>query len=157
APTVFINGKPAHRMGDTTQHCGGGGKLIEGSSNVIIGSASSGGGGAPEMAVGGGGTRGSGSRGATGGAHRSRPPSATARSVAGPAAIASGAAATGPAKQPERKAWIGIKVLDELGNPLKGATVRVLRGGTVVATATVGDGGQVRLDELPESGTYDVE
>ena len=35
--TVMINGKPAHRMGDTDQHCGGVGQMIEGSADVIIG------------------------------------------------------------------------------------------------------------------------
>jgi uncharacterized Zn-binding protein involved in type VI secretion len=36
--TVFINGKPAHRLNDMTLHCEvGTGKLIQGSSNVIIG------------------------------------------------------------------------------------------------------------------------
>jgi uncharacterized Zn-binding protein involved in type VI secretion len=35
--TVFINNKPAHRMNDAVQHCGGIGKLIEGSQNVIVG------------------------------------------------------------------------------------------------------------------------
>jgi uncharacterized Zn-binding protein involved in type VI secretion len=41
SPTVFINGKPAHRVGDATQHCGGNGKLVEGSSNVDVGGAAS--------------------------------------------------------------------------------------------------------------------
>jgi len=35
--TVMINNKPAHRLNDSTQHCGGIGQLIEGSSNVIVG------------------------------------------------------------------------------------------------------------------------
>ena len=35
--TVFINGKPAHRLGDVVRHCGGTGKCIEGSGNVIVG------------------------------------------------------------------------------------------------------------------------
>jgi len=35
--SVFINGLPAHRMGDMTVHCGGIGRLIEGSPNVDIG------------------------------------------------------------------------------------------------------------------------
>jgi uncharacterized Zn-binding protein involved in type VI secretion len=35
--TVFINGKAAHRMGDSDKHCGGMGQLIEGSTNVIVG------------------------------------------------------------------------------------------------------------------------
>lgn len=35
--TVFINNKPAHRMGDMDQHCGGIGTLIEGSPDVIVG------------------------------------------------------------------------------------------------------------------------
>lgn len=35
--TVFINGKPAHRKGDETIHCGGKGTLIEGSNNVMVG------------------------------------------------------------------------------------------------------------------------
>ena len=39
APTVFIDGKRAHRQGDDTKHCGGMGKLIEGSPNVIVGGA----------------------------------------------------------------------------------------------------------------------
>jgi uncharacterized Zn-binding protein involved in type VI secretion len=34
---VFINNIPAHRLGDTTQHCGGVGTLIIGSLNVIVG------------------------------------------------------------------------------------------------------------------------
>jgi uncharacterized Zn-binding protein involved in type VI secretion len=33
----MINGKPAHRMGDMDQHCGGVGQLIEGSGDVIVG------------------------------------------------------------------------------------------------------------------------
>jgi uncharacterized Zn-binding protein involved in type VI secretion len=37
APHVNINGKPAHRMNDAQQHCGGSGKLVAGSANVIIG------------------------------------------------------------------------------------------------------------------------
>jgi uncharacterized Zn-binding protein involved in type VI secretion len=35
--TVLIDNRPAHRMGDTDQHCGGIGFLIEGSPNVIVG------------------------------------------------------------------------------------------------------------------------
>jgi uncharacterized Zn-binding protein involved in type VI secretion len=35
--TVHINGKPAHRMGDPVQACGGIGSLIEGSGNVLVG------------------------------------------------------------------------------------------------------------------------
>ncbi len=35
--TVFIENLAAHRMFDTTSHCGGIGKLVEGSSNVIVG------------------------------------------------------------------------------------------------------------------------
>jgi uncharacterized Zn-binding protein involved in type VI secretion len=35
--TVFINGLQAHRLGDTTAHCGGTGQLIEGSGNVFTG------------------------------------------------------------------------------------------------------------------------
>ncbi|HEY0988262.1 MAG TPA: PAAR domain-containing protein, partial [Kofleriaceae bacterium] len=35
--TVYINGKPAVRIGDKTRHCGGIGTVIEGSTNVIIG------------------------------------------------------------------------------------------------------------------------
>jgi len=35
--TVLINDKPAHRLGDKTQHCGGTGNLVEGSANVIVG------------------------------------------------------------------------------------------------------------------------
>lgn len=35
--TVFVNGQPAIRKGDTTQHCGGVGSTIEGSPNVNIG------------------------------------------------------------------------------------------------------------------------
>ena len=33
--TAFINNKPAHRLGDGTQHCGGIGLLLEGSHNVF--------------------------------------------------------------------------------------------------------------------------
>jgi uncharacterized Zn-binding protein involved in type VI secretion len=35
--TVMINNQPAHRMGDTDQHCGGIGFLVEGSPDVIAG------------------------------------------------------------------------------------------------------------------------
>jgi uncharacterized Zn-binding protein involved in type VI secretion len=35
--TVFINGLPAHRLGDQDQHASGPGKLIEGSPDVNIG------------------------------------------------------------------------------------------------------------------------
>jgi len=35
--TVYINNIPAHRLGDTTTHCGGVGTLIVGSPNVIVG------------------------------------------------------------------------------------------------------------------------
>jgi uncharacterized Zn-binding protein involved in type VI secretion len=35
--TVLINNKPAHRLGDKDQHCGGSGNLIEGSPDVIVG------------------------------------------------------------------------------------------------------------------------
>jgi uncharacterized Zn-binding protein involved in type VI secretion len=31
---IFINGIPAVRLGDATQHCGGFGKMIEGSPDV---------------------------------------------------------------------------------------------------------------------------
>jgi len=56
--TVYINGKPAVRMGDKTRHCGGIGTVIEGSTNVIIGgppgmgSSSGGGGGGGGSAAG---------------------------------------------------------------------------------------------------------
>jgi hypothetical protein len=43
APTVYFNGKKAHRKNDQTQHCGGMGTLVEGSSNVFVGNYSSGG------------------------------------------------------------------------------------------------------------------
>jgi hypothetical protein len=33
----MINNKPAHRMGDQDQHCGGPGQLIEGSADVVAG------------------------------------------------------------------------------------------------------------------------
>jgi uncharacterized Zn-binding protein involved in type VI secretion len=33
--TVFINGKPAARKDDVTQHCGGTGKITQGSLNVF--------------------------------------------------------------------------------------------------------------------------
>lgn len=42
SPTVFINGQPAARKGDITQHCGGVGELVEGSENVLIGDDSDG-------------------------------------------------------------------------------------------------------------------
>jgi uncharacterized Zn-binding protein involved in type VI secretion len=45
-PTVFINGKAAHRMGDQNRHCGGLGQLVEGSPNVIVGNVGGGSGGA---------------------------------------------------------------------------------------------------------------
>jgi len=35
--TVFINGKPAHRKGDMTKHCGGVGELTMGSPTVLVG------------------------------------------------------------------------------------------------------------------------
>jgi len=35
--TVLINGRPAHRMGDTDTHCGGVGFMIEGSPDVLVG------------------------------------------------------------------------------------------------------------------------
>jgi uncharacterized Zn-binding protein involved in type VI secretion len=35
--TVFINNLPAHRMGDTTAHCGCIGMLVEGSPDVLVG------------------------------------------------------------------------------------------------------------------------
>jgi uncharacterized Zn-binding protein involved in type VI secretion len=35
--TVFINGKPAHRKGDMTKHCGGMGELTMGSPTVDVG------------------------------------------------------------------------------------------------------------------------
>lgn len=37
APGVFFNDIAAHRVADTTEHCGGSGLLISGSANVIIG------------------------------------------------------------------------------------------------------------------------
>jgi outer membrane protein OmpA-like peptidoglycan-associated protein/uncharacterized Zn-binding protein involved in type VI secretion len=50
---VFIDGKPAHRKGDQTKHCGGNGTLIEGSTNVIVGEEPNGGAGAAGGAAGG--------------------------------------------------------------------------------------------------------
>lgn len=47
--TVLINGKPAHRQNDMTQHCGGVGRLIVGSCDVVVGDCSaSGAGGGPD-------------------------------------------------------------------------------------------------------------
>ncbi|WP_177241590.1 PAAR domain-containing protein [Stigmatella aurantiaca] len=40
AANVLINGRAAHRLGDSTQHCGGSGQLVEGSPDVIIGDES---------------------------------------------------------------------------------------------------------------------
>lgn len=60
--TVFINNKPAVRLGDQTKHCGGSGRMIEGSHNVMIGGATSGGGsggGGGSSPQGGGGAQGS--------------------------------------------------------------------------------------------------
>lgn len=37
--TVLVNGRPAFRMGDATQHRGGQGRLVQGSANVLIGDA----------------------------------------------------------------------------------------------------------------------
>jgi outer membrane protein OmpA-like peptidoglycan-associated protein len=66
--TVFINGKPAHRMNDRTQHCGGIGRLIEGSPNVIVDGGTSSGGGAGGASAGAGGASGAGAGGAGAGA-----------------------------------------------------------------------------------------
>jgi hypothetical protein len=78
--TVFINGKPAVRMGDQTRHCGGIGAMIEGSPNVIVG-------GPPGMGssggAGGGGGGGSGGGGAGGGATSSARSAATGGGGAG--------------------------------------------------------------------------
>ena len=35
--TVFFNGIPASRVGDSTTHCGGGGALVAGSGTVVTG------------------------------------------------------------------------------------------------------------------------
>jgi len=35
--SVFINGRPAHRVGDDDEHCGGIGQMIAGSPNVFTG------------------------------------------------------------------------------------------------------------------------
>lgn len=35
--TVFINGKKAHRKGDSTKHCGGNGTMKQGSGDVFTG------------------------------------------------------------------------------------------------------------------------
>lgn len=43
APAVFINGKPATRKGDDTQHPDGGGQLHGGSQDVLIGNGGGGG------------------------------------------------------------------------------------------------------------------
>src|SRR5215510_12364611 len=53
--TVYINGKPATRMGDKTRHCGGIGTMIQGSLNVIVGGPPGMGGGAGGGGGGGGG------------------------------------------------------------------------------------------------------
>ena len=62
-----------------------------------------------------------------------------------------------PAKAPEKTEWVGLRVLDAFGQPLYGATVRIIRGGSVLATATVGNSGHVRVDGLVLTGQYDVE
>lgn len=68
ALTVFINGKAAHRQGDTQTHCGGIGKLMEGSPNVIVEHSQGGsGGGSSSSSSGGGGGGGSGSPGGSSG------------------------------------------------------------------------------------------
>ena len=51
--SVFINDKPAARLGDATKHCGGMGTIINGSPNVMIGDAG-GGGGSGSASTGGG-------------------------------------------------------------------------------------------------------
>jgi hypothetical protein len=65
APNVFINGKPAFRINDTSKHCGGTGQLIEGSADVIVGDGGSGGTGSSDSSV----DNGSGGRSGGGGAH----------------------------------------------------------------------------------------
>src|SRR5262249_29634909 len=40
--SVFVNGKPAHRIGDDTRHCAALGCLIEGSHNVYVGGGKTG-------------------------------------------------------------------------------------------------------------------
>jgi hypothetical protein len=74
--TVFVNGKPAVRMGDKTKHCGGLGQMVEGSQNVDVGgppgTGSSGGAG--------GGGGGGGSPGGGGGGSSSSSSSSASRS-----------------------------------------------------------------------------
>lgn len=173
--TVFINGKPAHRLNDMVQHCGGMGKLIEGSGDVLIGGPPSASGGSG----GGGGGTGDGSAGETSGAGTAGASVESGTAVAGGSGAAprdgatrsgtDGAAgdsdavdhgsppenAVGGEKEPD--GWVHVRVLDVFGDPLPNAAVYVRHGDAIVGTGTTDENGDLHVDGLPPAGSYEIE
>jgi hypothetical protein len=164
--TVFINGKPAARTGDQSQHCGGTGQLIEGSSNVIIGGAptSGGSGGGGAAGGGGGGGQGSGGQG-TAGAGSSGSGSGTGTPLSGGSATSTGtsgagsrADGSGDSRSPstddespsEETRSLRVELHDEDGRPVAGERYRVsLPNGQVIEGALNSEGYAI-LEDVPK-------
>lgn len=165
--TVFINGKPAVRLGDQTKHCGGVGKMIEGSPNVVIGGSATVGPGANVGAAGrGGGGQGGGSTtGRSFSSSSARASSARggdpSRNAGSPDNSAGGTSNTSSATQdlhdPDKfTLWLKPDAIN--GGTLAGETVEIIDPETkeVVAEIEVDADGNV-LASVPENKPYDLQ
>jgi hypothetical protein len=170
APTVFINGKAAHRMNDMGQSCGGVTKLIEGSPNVIVGDAAGGGGGVgpPGATIAsGGGAGGIGGRGGSSGASSATGGSAGATGSTGPAdgaaagpgagSGATAATSASPAQSattPQQDAKdLDVQLVNALGDPRPGVRFEVTLPDGSVKSGESDDQGYIRITGIQQGGT----
>ena len=180
SPTVFINFKPAHRMGDADAHCGGMGEMAEGSPDVLIGDSGGGGGSGGGSRAGGGGAGGSGGggtgtqsggqagatstgsgtqgsgQGTSGGSGQTSPGTPGTGPGAAPVSAAS-SAATGLSEAEEpRKHVYELTILDENEEPLPGLPVSLAAPGRT-ENALTDDAGRVRIEVPPDGlGTASI-
>ena len=149
--TVFINGKPAHRMGDQTRHCGGMGRLIEGSPNVIVGEESS-------RASGSGGTssadRGGGAGGQDGRSGADRDARGNSGSGTDSGARVGGASKDGP-RSTDPTSFLELVLVDDNGQPASGERYRVTTPDDQVGEGRLDSRGMARIDGITR-GTCEV-
>ncbi len=177
--TVFFNGKAAHRLGDTDQHCGGIGRLVEGSANVITDGGTSAGGGAGSRSggsgAGGGGASGAGTGGAAaaagggggaagggtaaeGGRGRGEGRGAEAGAGGGSATATTGTGADG-VTQPEERIdphRIEIAVVNALEQPAIGVFYEIRLPDGSSRTGTTDGSGMIEISDIAHPGDCSI-
>lgn len=159
APHVNINGKPAHRMNDAQQFCGGSGKLIQGSATVIVGDGGGGGGGGSGSGGSGSAAGGSTSAGTAGQSSTYGGPGSSSGSAGSGAnqsqnpANANNAAPGNNPNQPPQKAQAQWKTVWDDDQSSVGGLKSVYEGG---GTSKELDGGSQTVPGLDQNGPYSV-